>query len=55
MADFRLDDDGTTGFNEFGEETNNLIREHCYPELEAVLASRAIDWIRANTRPLMRP
>ena len=43
MADFRLDDDGSIGFNEFGEETNNLIREHCYPELEAVLASRAIE------------
>ena len=42
MADFRLDDDGTIGFNEFGEETNNFIREHCYPEFETVLASRAI-------------
>jgi hypothetical protein len=42
MADFRLDDDGTIAFNEFGEETNNFIREHCYPELEAMLASDAV-------------
>lgn len=38
MVDFRLEDDGTIGLNEFGEETNGFIREHCYPELEAVLA-----------------
>ena len=43
MADFRLDDEGMIEFNEFGEETNNFIREHCYPELEAVLASHAIE------------
>jgi hypothetical protein len=42
MADFRLDDEGTIAFNEFGEETNNFIREHCYPELEAVFASEAV-------------
>lgn len=43
MADFRLDDDGTIELNEFGEETNGFIREHCYPELEAVLASNSIE------------
>jgi hypothetical protein len=42
MADFRLDDDGTIAFNTFGEETNNFIREHCYPELEAMLASDGV-------------
>jgi hypothetical protein len=42
MVDFRLDDEGHLELNEFGEETNNFIREHCYPELEAVLASAAI-------------
>jgi hypothetical protein len=42
MADFRLDDEGTMEFNEFGEGTNDFIREHCYPELEAVLASNAV-------------
>jgi hypothetical protein len=42
MADFRLDDLGAIEFNEFGEETNDLIREHCYPELEAVLSSDAV-------------
>ena len=43
MADFRLDDGGRIELNEFGEETNDFIREHCYPELKAVLASNAID------------
>lgn len=42
MVDFRLDDSGTIELNEFGEETHNFVREHCYPELEAVLASAAI-------------
>jgi hypothetical protein len=42
MADFRLEDDGDIEFNEFGEETNQFIREYCYPELEAVLASGAV-------------
>jgi hypothetical protein len=42
MVDFRLDDEGHLELNEFGEETNSFIREHCYPELEAVLASGAI-------------
>ncbi|HET8827673.1 MAG TPA: hypothetical protein VFM77_21210, partial [Terriglobales bacterium] len=42
MVDFRLDDSGRIEPNEFGEETHNFVREHCYPELEAVLASAAI-------------
>jgi hypothetical protein len=42
MADFRLDNSGDIEFNQFGEETNGFIREHCYPELEAVLASDAV-------------
>ncbi len=43
MADFRLDDEGIIELNEFGEETNAFIRKQCYPELEAVLASNAIE------------
>jgi uncharacterized protein YodC (DUF2158 family) len=42
MADFRLNDLGGIEFKEFGEETNDFIREHCYPELEAVLSSDAV-------------
>ena len=42
MADFRLNDLGAIEFKEFGEETNDFIREHCYPELEAVLSSHAV-------------
>lgn len=42
MADFRLDDLGAIEFKEFGEETNDFIREHCYPELGAVLSSDAV-------------
>jgi hypothetical protein len=42
MVDFRLDDNGTIEVDEFGEETNNFIRDHCYPEPEAVLASEAV-------------
>lgn len=42
MADFRLDDLGTIELNAFGEETNEFIRDHCYPELEAVLSSDAL-------------
>jgi uncharacterized protein YodC (DUF2158 family) len=42
MADFRLKDDGDIEFNEFGEETNQFVREYCYPELEAVLATGAV-------------
>jgi hypothetical protein len=42
MADFRLDDLGAIEFKKFGEETNDFIREHCYPELEAVLSSDAV-------------
>lgn len=37
MVDFTLDDLGRIGLGEFGEETEHLIRHHCYPELEAVL------------------
>ena len=33
---------GKIELNEFGEETHNFVREHCYPELEAVLRSAAI-------------
>jgi hypothetical protein len=42
QADFRLDDLGAIEFKEFGEETNDFIRAHCYPELEAVLSSDAV-------------
>jgi hypothetical protein len=42
MVDFRLDDSGAIEFNEFGEETSEFIRDHCYPELEAVLSSDAV-------------
>lgn len=42
MADFQLDDEGRIEFKTFGEGTNELLREHCYPELEAVLSSDAI-------------
>ena len=42
MVDFRLDDSGKIELNEFGEETHNFVREHCYPDLEAVLRSAAI-------------
>jgi hypothetical protein len=42
MVDFRLDDLGQIEFNTFGEETTEFIREHCYPELEAVLSSDAV-------------
>ena len=43
MADFRLTDTGEIELNEFGEETTDFIRSHCYPELEAVLSSGAIN------------
>lgn len=42
MVDFRLDDSGAIEFNEFGEDTREFIRDHCYPELEAVLSSDAV-------------
>jgi hypothetical protein len=42
MVDFRLDDSGAIEFNEFGEETSEFIRDHCYPELEAVLSGDAV-------------
>ena len=34
MVDFRLTDLGKIELNEFGEETERLIWEHCYPELD---------------------
>ncbi len=37
MVDFALDDPGKIELSEFGEETEHLIRHHCYPELETVL------------------
>ena len=43
MADFRLTDTGEIELNEFGEETTDFIRGHCYPELETVLSSGAIN------------
>jgi hypothetical protein len=52
MVDFRLDDSGTTELNEFGEQTHNFVREHCYPELEAVLASAGIKSDRGNYSPV---
>ncbi|MDQ2841600.1 MAG: hypothetical protein M3Y72_11300 [Acidobacteriota bacterium] len=42
MVDFRLDDSGQIELNSFGEETVDLIRSHCYPELDAVLTSDAL-------------
>lgn len=42
MVDFRLDDSGAIEFNEFGEDTREFIRDHCYSELEAVLSSDAV-------------
>jgi uncharacterized protein (DUF433 family) len=42
MADFRLDDSGGMVFKGFGEETDDLIWNHCYPELRALLSSSAI-------------
>lgn len=36
MADFTLNDLGQIELGEFGEETEEFIRDHCYPELEAV-------------------
>ena len=36
MVDFRLDDSGRIELNSFGEETSDLIRSYCYPELDAV-------------------
>jgi hypothetical protein len=38
MADFTLNDLGQIELGEFGEETEEFIRDHCYPELEAVLS-----------------
>lgn len=38
MADFRLTDLGKIELNEFGEETERLIWEQCYPELDSVLS-----------------
>ncbi len=43
MVDFRLNDSGTIELNQFGEETRGFVREHCYPELEAVLRSAAVN------------
>jgi hypothetical protein len=42
MADFRLDDSGEIEFKTFGEETNEFIRDYCYPDLEVVLSSDAV-------------
>ena len=38
--------------NEFGEETHNFVREHCYPELEATLRSAAIKSDPGNYSPV---
>ena len=38
MVDFTLNDLGQIELNELGEETEEFIRDHCYPELEAVLS-----------------
>lgn len=43
LADFRLTDTGEIELNEFGEDTIDFIRSHCYPELEAVLSSGGIN------------
>jgi hypothetical protein len=51
MADFRLDDLGAIDFNAFGEETTEFIRDHCYPELEAVLSSDAVTSMSGEYSP----
>jgi hypothetical protein len=38
MVDFRLNDDGGIELQQFGEETDSFIWEHCYPALQQVLA-----------------
>jgi len=38
MFDFGLDDRGEIVFNTTGEETREIIRKVCYPELDAVFA-----------------
>jgi hypothetical protein len=38
MIDFALSDDGELELTEFGEETADLVWDHCYPELRALLS-----------------
>src|SRR6185437_10173794 len=51
MADFRLDDLGAIELNAFGEETTEFIRDHCYPELDAVLSSDAVTSMSGEYSP----
>jgi len=39
MVDFRLNDRGEIVLNEFGEETERVVWEHCYPGLDRVLSN----------------
>ena len=42
MVDFRLNDVGGIELNEFGEETERVIWEQCYPELDRVLSDQKL-------------
>ena len=42
MADFHLDDQGGIVLNRFGEETEEVVWDTCYPELQEVLASEEV-------------
>jgi hypothetical protein len=39
MVDFRLNDRGEIELNEFGEETERVVWEHCYPGLNRILSN----------------